>query len=160
MDTLPKQFSSMSMSDAASRAPVRRSPRMTLPLPPDVDRNPRLQFYGVAVSEEWLRKYGEDHMILDGQKRNDLTLIFHAVNVLQRLTKIQDLAVEATSYDPVTFPDISPWDDGSVVVLAVCSTEWESYKCRPSQRKVDKLARLTGQTPKWWVDFNPPSYYM
>ncbi|KAI0037521.1 mitochondrial carrier, partial [Auriscalpium vulgare] len=30
---------------------------MTLPLPPDVNDNPRIQFHAVAVSEEWLRKH-------------------------------------------------------------------------------------------------------
>ncbi|KAI0047863.1 hypothetical protein FA95DRAFT_1558630 [Auriscalpium vulgare] len=160
MDTLPKEFSAMSMSHTTRRAPDGRSPRMTLPFPPGVNRNPRLQFYGVAVSKEWLCKYGEDHIVQDGRKHNDITLAFHAFVVLQKRTKIQNLTGEATSYDPVTFPGMTPWEDGSVVVLAVCSTDWESYKCRPSQPKVDKLARLTGQTPKWWVDFNPPSYYM
>ncbi|KIJ63318.1 hypothetical protein HYDPIDRAFT_113299 [Hydnomerulius pinastri MD-312] len=110
-----------------------------------------LQFYGIAVSPEWVQEFGRQRMAKEYLERADETTIAaYTLQLLEWLTKIDILVFEPAHNSGDAPPDCLL--DGDVMILSVCSNDSEGYSDRPPQRNMDRLEEIVGRGPaRWWV---------
>ncbi|KAJ8588154.1 hypothetical protein M405DRAFT_820231 [Rhizopogon salebrosus TDB-379] len=127
---------------------------------------PHLQYYGYAVSRDWLVAFTEQHWpeaLPERDARNyRKTAIRRAYELIGHLTGIPDLArktcfnPKGDSVPPEWFASLydeadDPEDMETVIVFALCSDEDDDFEGRPTQDKVDFMTNLVGHAPQWWV---------
>jgi hypothetical protein len=127
---------------------------------------PHLQYYGYAVSGDWLLAFAEQHSpeaLPQRDARNyKKTAKKQAFQLIRHWTGIYDLAWKtcfnpkgglippewfASLYDEADDPE----DMETVLVFAVCSDEDDDFEGRPMQEQVDFMTNLIGHAPQWWV---------
>ncbi|KAG1888562.1 hypothetical protein F4604DRAFT_1713457 [Suillus subluteus] len=138
-------------------------------------KQPNPQFYGYAISHEWLVRFAEQHCPEKLRDRNSEGYKTHAMVRgyihLVYFTGINNLdtiacfnPMEGASVPPEWIPvsngdyddvlsdeEILAFQIQTVHVLTVCSDEEESFKDRPNQEQMDYLTELVGHGPQWWM---------
>jgi hypothetical protein len=123
----------------------------------------RVLFYGYGVGTEWYIEYTNKHR-KELKDSDDLTKISAGMHLLRAHTRIKGLEFESALNDPtaptgtVTMPGSRPGEP-RVPVLSIFSNEGPSYSRRPSQEQVDRLVKIMGRQPRWWVDYDDPRLY-
>ncbi|KAG2039299.1 hypothetical protein BDR03DRAFT_1090732 [Suillus americanus] len=137
-------------------------------------KQPHVQFYGYAISREWLVRFAEQHCPEELPDRNakcyQTNAILRAYEHLVDLTGINNLdpvtcfnpkggsvppewiAVYDGDYDDVlSDEEILAFQIQTVYVLTVCSDEEDCFEERPSQEQMDYITKLVGHEPQWWM---------
>ncbi|KIJ63317.1 hypothetical protein HYDPIDRAFT_168532 [Hydnomerulius pinastri MD-312] len=161
-DQLPENFQKLQVSDGVPKQrakPSRRrseAPKKPRCVPMKLKRPTQnrhmLQFYGIAVSKEWILNFDRQQMAKEyPEDADDDIIAAYTAQLLHWLTKIETLA-----YEPVHNPGDAPPDcliDGNVLIISVCRNDPEGYSERPPQRNMDRLEEIIGRGPaRWWVD--------
>ncbi|KAG1748940.1 uncharacterized protein EDB91DRAFT_1111526 [Suillus paluster] len=137
-------------------------------------RQPHVQYYGYAVSPEWLVQFTEQHWSGALPERNDIGYEYMAA------TRAFELLLDWSGIFTLDSKDCFNPKGGSVPpewialydgdedddeaddeypniqidtvhVFALCSDQDESFEARPTQERVDFMTNLIGHTPQWWV---------
>ncbi|KAG1737110.1 uncharacterized protein EDB91DRAFT_1141104 [Suillus paluster] len=138
-------------------------------------RQSHLQFYGYAVSREWLIQFAEQNWPADelpdrNAKDYEDIAATRAYKLIADLSSICSLG-RKTCFNPKGGSVPPYWiavydgdyddelDDeelmniqiDTVVVLSVCSDEEDSFEERPTQGQMDFMTKLIGHGPQWWM---------
>ncbi|KAI0039362.1 hypothetical protein FA95DRAFT_1567225 [Auriscalpium vulgare] len=148
MQTLTEDVQNLHLADTTVvRKPRTRTP-MHLPLPPDIHTNPRVQFYGYEVSEEWLIAYGRKAVRPESAAdMNDFSFIATAMKRMKRWTRISTLSLQFIVRE----------DGEESQMISICSEE--EHHLRPIQAQVDALTEVVGKQPRWYTDAQGPEFY-
>ncbi|KAG0696373.1 hypothetical protein DFH29DRAFT_208477 [Suillus ampliporus] len=137
-------------------------------------RQPHLQFYGYAVSPEWLIQFAQQHWseaLPDRNAKNyediamtrayELISGFSGIYNLDRKdcfnpkggsVPLEWIAVYDGDYDDELDDDeLEAIQIDIVHVLTVCSDEEDEFEERPTQEKMDFMTKLIGHGPQWWM---------
>ena len=93
-----------------------------------------------------------------------MTKTVGAVDLLRTHSGIKRLDLESALMDDTvpsnvaTIPGHNPGEI-RVPLISIFSNEYDSFKRRPSQEKVDRLSEIMGKQPRWWVDYDDPRDY-
>ncbi|KIJ61222.1 hypothetical protein HYDPIDRAFT_116205 [Hydnomerulius pinastri MD-312] len=149
-DGVQKQYAKPSLGRSEAPQKPRRVP-MKLKRP--TQNRHMLQFYGFAVSREWVYEFGSQRMAKEYLERADeLMVAAYTLQLLTWLTKIDTLVFEFV-HNPGDAPPDSLTTSGQVLIVSVCRNDSEGYSERPPQRNMDRLEEIIGRGPaRWWVD--------
>ncbi|KAI0054204.1 hypothetical protein BV25DRAFT_1833731 [Artomyces pyxidatus] len=149
----------MTISDKPP-ARKRRVPRLKLDLPHDTYTNPLMHIFGICVSEDWLVQYAKSFVSEEvAASKPELSLMIGAIEVLKLETGIKRLTMYSARFDETVPSDTWAYGGVSIPIIGICTDLRYSYKHRPSQEQVDKLAQIMDKEPRWWTDlFNPEHY--
>jgi hypothetical protein len=116
---------------------------------------------------EWLVDYAtrnwrvESWDPIDSPRYDDISKASAAMVLLKFHTGIKHLGIESAIKDHEAPSDTVtvPGRPGEVPIISIFTDEGPSYKRRPSQEQVDRLSRILGKQPRWWVDYEDPRFY-
>ena len=131
-----------------------RQPRCLLVLPSDALTNPVPQYFGFAVTEEFLADMARAEFprrVKAGADGVELTRL--GLRLLCARSGTRDLFLAAGRHDGKYSPPPFIGPGGIVPLVAVCSTSISSYRRRPSQAQIDRVAKIAGVQPRWWKAF-------
>ncbi|OAX34278.1 hypothetical protein K503DRAFT_869021 [Rhizopogon vinicolor AM-OR11-026] len=134
--------------------------RLTRPKP-----QPRVQFYGYAISPYWLLEFAVQNcpdLLPDPKDKSyEYTAMQRGYELLRDWLCIYSLDRQycfnpkGSSVPPEWIEGVNddepPEDLEMVDVLAVCSDREDEFERRPTQEQLDFLTKLIGYSPKWWV---------
>ena len=128
---------------------------------PERSADHRVLFYGYDVGPEWYIEYTNTHR-KDLKDYDDLAKISVGKQLLKAHTGIKGLALESALNDSAAPAGVTiPGRPGEprVPVLSIFSNEASSYRRRPSQEQFDRLVKIMGREPRWWIDYEDPRSY-
>jgi hypothetical protein len=131
---------------------------------PNWDTPGRRLFYGFNFREEWLLNYTTTHWKehlgnRDIDEYNRGALAACAVWMIQNASAFQHLLLqkgvpdERAKAENTFLSRVKP--ESVVPLLAMCSSRRSSFKRRPTQAQFDRLVKIVGKEPQWWVESLP-----
>ncbi|KAI0258721.1 hypothetical protein BC834DRAFT_692752 [Gloeopeniophorella convolvens] len=133
------------------------------------------QMFGCRITREWISTIGksitEPH--LERLKRkfiNQSESVIMGLYYMTALTSIPleiDFAILPSPEPGEEVPDIESHlvlESGEhaedMWILRICTDDPESYEGRPAQFKVNRLAQLLKQEPKWYISFRSEGHWL
>jgi hypothetical protein len=113
---------------------------------------------------EWLVDYANKYWRSIHIDHDDCSRCIKALGFLTEHSGVDSLSLATAFKDPAAPLDtvtIEGHRPGEVRVFLVknFSNEPASFNGRPSQENVDRLSQIMGKQPRWWVDYEDPSWY-
>ncbi|KAG0700389.1 hypothetical protein DFH29DRAFT_932310 [Suillus ampliporus] len=138
------------------------------------ERQSYVHYYGYAVSRDWLIQFAEQHcpeaLPERSAKNYENTARTRAYELIRAWAGICTLArkecfnpkggsvppewialYDGVYDDELDDEELMSIQIDTVLVLAVCSDQDDSYEWRPRQENMDFMTKLIGHTPQWWV---------
>ncbi|KAJ3543254.1 hypothetical protein NM688_g5878 [Phlebia brevispora] len=137
----------------ATPAEIPEEDRLWVPWPPNPEL--RYQFFGWEFDDEWLMEIGRNVVKGDPTIR-EAQIVEIALAELRREVGMPHLHIE------IVYPgDSTPWKRVTPYfsILGIIGYQRErisgDFRRRPTQAQADKLTKLTGGPPKWFIDVGP-----
>ncbi|KAI0262691.1 hypothetical protein BC834DRAFT_1034268 [Gloeopeniophorella convolvens] len=133
------------------------------------------QMFGCRISREWISAIGksvtEPHL-----ERLKLDFVDQSQSVMMGLYYMTALTSIPLEIDFAILPSPEPGEElpdieshlvlesgehaEDMWILRICTDDLESYEGRPAQFKVNRLAQLLKQEPKWYISFRSEGHWL
>lgn len=127
-----------------------------LELPHNHNASARAFYYGYSVTDETMCQYLSPRVgtFIDKSEVDTMHITDATALCLQRETGIRTPLHFKTALVDSTNQHLPRWEDPTprIPIISVTSNYSLEYDKRPSQEQMEKLTKLLGKEPQWWLD--------
>ncbi|KAG6847184.1 hypothetical protein H0H93_009627, partial [Arthromyces matolae] len=129
---------------------------------PPHDNPDHLQFYGFALSENWVLDFAKSRVGVD-ENDNMLTLMCWAVQQLKHDIGCRLINMQPVELDVETPPEATVYEGPTgmkhIMIVSVGAFYPDIWRHRPTYGQVKEMEKLMGSKPRWWTDINDWEFY-